>query len=368
MNRLSLVTLFWLAACGSSPPIQPDAGCPSGVLVAVSDYTSSGVGVLPLDGSPAQILFGSDLGADPALATSAGRNFFIERDGAQNIYELDACGHAIATFASHGSSETTVDPQDVAAASDGSLWVARFAVASAFVTSPSANATIDMSSLDADGNPNMSSVRIVSTSSGEKAFFALERLDNNDPNLSSKQPSQMAVVDTKSRSIEQVVTLAGRNPFGPMFETQGKFWLADMGNADQSGEADAGVEVFTPETRTSSLLIPESVLGLSVGAVAVDGTCGAAIAFDAVPNVNHTALVSFDTAGDLVQNPAFGPTDGFDLAGLVWKGGRLLVGDRRSDGGRYAVHTFTKDAQCKLSQGPDLWLPMPPVALLPNGP
>ncbi len=353
-------------ACGSSP--SADAGCASGVLVAVSDYSSSGVGVLPLDGTPAQLLFGTALGGDPALASSAGRSFYIERDQQQIIYEVDSCGRATAKDSSLVGTETSADPQDVAVASDGSLWVARFTTGLALVIGPSGgSSTLDLSSLAAaGGNPNMSSVRIAQTSGGEKAFFTLERLDNTNPNLPSVQPSQMAIVDTKTHAVE-LVPLQGRNPFGQMTETPGTFWLADLGNSNADNEPDAGIESFSIATRTSSLLISESTIGGSVGAVAVRGTCGAAIAWDAVPLVNHTFLVSFDTSGNLVQTAAFGPTTGFDLAGVVWTEKLLLVGDRRSIAKGFAVHTFTADTHCNLSQGADLYLPMPPVAFLANG-
>jgi hypothetical protein len=361
MKRLLMGAV--LLACDQTSP--PSATCPDGVLVAVSDYTSSLEGVLPLDGSPPVLLKGDALGSDPALAMSAGRRFFIERDKAENVYELDSCGIARATYATRAST-AVVDPQDVAVASDGSLWIARLFASSALVIG-AARSEIDLSSADADGIPNMSAVRIAQTAHGEKAFFALERLDDHDPNLALKQPSAMAVIDVATHALDQVVVLAGRNPFGLMPQVGPLLWMAAIGRFDADHETDAGIAFFSTDTLTSTLLIPESVIGGSVGTVAIDGSCGAAIAFDAVPNVNHTFLVAFDVQGNVVQSAAFGPTTGFDLAGLLWVDGTLLVGDRRPTSAGYLVHTFTRDGACALKQGPDLaGLALPPVAFSLN--
>ncbi len=222
------------------------------------------------------------------------------------------------------------------------------------------NEEIDLSSADADGIPNMSAVRIANG----KAFFALERFDDADPNLVAKQPAAMAIIDVPTRKLQSIIELPGRNPMGTMSQIGSTLWLATAGDIALDHEADAGVVTFATDTFQSALLVPESAIGGSVSAIAIDGDCGVAIAFDAMPNVNHTFLVAFDTNGVIVQATAFGPTAGFDLAGLIWSDGKLLVGDRRLVNGGFAVHTFTRDATCALTQSDDLALPMAPVAFL----
>jgi hypothetical protein len=58
-------------------------------------------------------------------------------------------------------------------------------------------------------------------------------------------------------------------------------------------------------------------------------------------------------------------TDGFDLEGLAWKSGALLVGDRRRLSAGYPVHALDADAACGLHERAPvpLFLPLPPVAL-----
>jgi hypothetical protein len=258
-------------------------------------------------------------------------------------------------------------------AADGSLWIVRWAPMHDLTPMPSTllvldgagtqTATIDLSSLDADGNPNTASLRILTTATGEKAFVALDRLDDAHGDVST-QPSQMAIVDVATHSLEQVVTLAGRNPFGLMTVYEGSLWLADMGNRDDAAELDAGIEVFSPATRSTTLLISEAQLGGTVSSIALAGGCGAAIVYDT--GINRTTLVAFDDAGHVVQPQAFGPTADYDLWGLFWEAdGTLLVGDRTppatSQTG-FAVHTFTHDGSCALTRQNDLSLPFQPVA------
>ena len=348
-----------LLACDVSSASH--ASCPTGVLVATSDFSNvSEVGVLPLDGSAPTLIGSTALGADPALVSSSGRHFFIERDREGNIYELDGCGQALTTYASHDPAETTMDPQDVAVAADGSLWVARLFASSAIAIGPTIS-KVDLSSTDADGVPNMSAVRIANG----KAFIALGLLDDGDPNLVARRPAQMAIVDVATRTLEAVAPIMGRNPIGSMPQIGVTLWIATMGDIDRADETDAGIVTFETDTRASSLVVPESQIGGSVSAIAIDDHCGAAIAFDATPNVNRTFLVAFDTSGAIVQRVAFGPTVGFDLAGLAWTSGELLVGDRRLVAGAFAAHTFTRDATCKLTRGAELALPMAPVAFAP---
>jgi YVTN family beta-propeller protein len=343
------------------------------VVTETADYTASGVGVLPLDETPdasrPQILSGSELGYDPALATSAGRHFFIARD-LDKIFEIDPCGRAFAQYSARTPAETMtrcmldgeaiqncVDPQDVAVASDGSLWVARFNVPSVLVIPPSTAAsqvatTIDLSALGVAGNPYMSSVRII----GGQAFITLGRLTPVSGNFTSIAPSQMVVIDTTTQAVVTTVTLAGQNPFGLMVEQSGKLWLADLGNIDDPPQTNAGIEVFDPSTNTSTLLLSAVKLGGAVVDVSVNGTCGAAILANDT-QANNTWLVSFSIDGSNLAT-VLPPTAGYDLRGLLWTSdGRLLLGDSTA----LAAHTFTPGQNCVLTRGPDLGLPSMPA-------
>jgi hypothetical protein len=58
-------------------------------------------------------------------------------------------------------------------------------------------------------------------------------------------------------------------------------------------------------------------------------------------------------------------TPGFDLQGLVWRDGKLYLGDRRrGTNGKYPVHEFARSNGCTLqATGKTIDLPQPPVGL-----
>jgi hypothetical protein len=351
---------------GSSSPAPASSCAGYGGLWAASDYSSSAVGAMSLEGRLTSTT-GVDLGADPALSLSRGRAFFVARDS-DWIFELDAaCGTPTSRFSVHQSShQGPSNPQDVAAANDGSLWVPLYDVPRLLVltTTGAAKRAIDLSAYDADGNPNASAIAITDTPGGEKAFVALERLADHD-NFKSEQASWMLRVDVATGTVETHVELAGRNAFG-MSEDGAVLWLAEPGDFDSSTDSLAGVERFDTATSTTSLVVREKDLGASVAEVAVSGRCGAAIVADATPNVNATSLAVFDAAtGAVIASGTRSPlrTDQFDLQGLVWKGDSLLVGDRRRTATGYPVHVFDVGPSCSLiERGGALVLPLPPVA------
>ena len=360
-----------LAACGSvSSPVPRSACGASDALWIASDYSSSAVGALALDGSTTFAPPTADLGADPALSVSRGRAFYVARDN-DTVFELDpVCGTPMQKLDVHQASHSgTSDPQDVAVAADGSLWVPLFSVPEVVILSAAGEPirTIDLSSYDADGNPNASAIAIVDTPAGEKAFVALERL-NDAAALASQQPSWMLRIDVATATVEATVVLAGRNPFGTMQNDGGILWLAEPGNFDDAAEPDAGVERFDTSTSTTALFAREADLGGSVAEVSVSAGCAVAIVADATP-ANATSLALFDPASGQVLAPASaspfattGTGGGFFLEGLAWSGGALLVGDRRRASSGYPVHVF--DGACAPVERADaVFLPLPPIAV-----
>lgn len=362
------VPLVALAACSSaSTPATPSA-CPgAGALWVASDYSSSAVGSLALSGAVTSVVGRVDLGADPALSVSAGRAFYVARDE-DEVFELDACGNPTQQLGAHVATASggSSDPQGVAVASDGSMWIPLYLVPAVLVLSPDGcvSRTIDISTYDGDGNPDASSITILDTPAGEKAFVTLQRLN---PYPQSVQPSWMLRIDTATAKIEATTVLAGRNPFS-VTQDGSILWLADPGNFDDATEPDAGVERFDTSTSTTELRVHEAQLGGSVAEIAVSGSCGAAIVADAT-TVNATSLVTFNPSTGAPMLPAaqspLRTAAGFDLEGLTWVDGELLLGDRQRAATGYPVHAFTASAACGLAQRPDaIFLPSPPVTIL----
>lgn len=373
--RGRLGALAVLVACGgsgtrtgSSSADASSACAPSDALWAASDYSSSAVGALSLAHGVTSTNLGVDLGADPALAVSNGRAFFVARDQ-DIVFEIDpVCGTPKARYSAHVASQAgSSNPQDVAAASDGSMWIPLYNVPTLLVLAPDGTVarTINLSAYGGDGNPDASAIAIVDTPAGEKAFVALERLSTS---FQAVQPSWMLRVDVATGVVETHIELVGRNPFG-MFQDGPLLWLAEPGNFDSADEPMAGVERFDTSTSTTALVASEPHLGGSVAQVVVSGGCGVAIVADAT-SVNATSLVTFDpTTGNPIATGANSPlaTAGFDLQGMAWVRGALLVGDRSARAATgYPVHTLDVTGTCALSRQSDqVFLPLPPVAVLP---
>jgi hypothetical protein len=371
------VALCAASACGTSDPAAAPApaGC-EGVelLVAASDYTSSMVcGAPRCEVSPATS--GLDLGHDPQLSTSGGRAFFLAREN-DLVFELDpTCGTPTARYSVHEEGrQGAVNPHDVAAAPDGSLFVVLYNVPRIAVLKDGKKETIDLSSptFDPDGNPQADAIRIVDVGGVAKAFVTLERLDDTDRVnvLSSKLPSFMLRIDVATRTIEETIVLAGRNPFNVMAEHDGALFLAEPGNFDFADEPRAGIERFETASSTTRLLVTEQELGGSVAEVAVTDGCGVAIVGGPVHDVNPTSLVTFDPVSGKVlrsaQAPLLGPTAGYDLQGLAWRGTSLFVGDRRRGAAGFPVHVFEREpGTCILHEvaARAIDLPQRPVAL-----
>lgn len=363
-----------VAACGSDEvPSAGTARC-DGVelLVAASDYSSS-----VLCGAPqcqATGITSTDLGHDPALAVSNGRAFFIARDNAL-VFELDpTCGTPIRRYDLYDETEQgSSNPHDVAIARDGSMFVTLWNVPRIAVLENGqlAGRGIDLSSFDGDGNPQAESIRIVMVDGHEKAFVTLQRLDDKStPVFASTQTSQMLRVDIATRTVEQTTDLAGQNPFNVMAEHDGALFLAEPGDFDSATDVRAGIERFDTATSTTRLLASETDLGGSVAEVAVTNACGVAIVAGAQHGVNPTSLVTFDPVTGKVlttaQAPVLGPTPGYDLQGLAWRGDTLFVGDRRPGATGYRVHAFDREpGTCALRAVParEFDLPQRPVAL-----
>ena len=135
--------------------------------------------------------------------------------------------------------------EDVGVASDGSLWIPLYNVPTLLVVSSSGAVlhTIDLSSYDADGNPQAMGIAIVTTPAGEKAFVPLQRL--NDQTFASEQLSWMLRVDVATAQVEATIALAGRNPFQMRAQADtGVIWLADPGTTTRPTSHWRDIERF----------------------------------------------------------------------------------------------------------------------------
>jgi hypothetical protein len=361
--------LAFAMGCSSTPAPT----CTGGVIVLAEDtsYSSNAIGSIDLTTGVATMLSGGTTLKDPVLATSGLHDYVISRKPPEVIYEIDHCGRAGTQYSALTQDEITAgldaNPQDVAVDDTGALWIARFGIPSVLITSPLQ--TVDLSKFDSDGNPDMSSVKIV----GKNAFIALERLTVVGQSYVSQQTSQVVVLDTDTKQLVKTIDLAGHNPFGQMVVSAGKIWLAEPGNFNDATESAAGIETIDPLTMDHTLVIPETTLGASVVEVATNVSCGAAIVADSTAQ-NATSLVSFSVPqtgmATNLSKPVLTTPGNFWLRGLLWTNEatpRLLVGDATNAGGTFYVHVFSADAQtCALTKVADWTMPSMPALAFAN--
>jgi streptogramin lyase len=387
-KALASVAVLAMAACSTPPSSGPSANCaPASVVVAAGDYSSSEIGLLAMDGGEQFYEGGTSLGSDPALASSRGRLFWISRSGQYSpgeVYELDPhCATSLHSWSANdedggGGS----NPQDIAVAPDGTLWVARFDRTTILIKSSDGGAaldTIDLANVTGVARkPYMSSIRIIDGADGSKAYVALEMLTptGSGPNagLDSIDPSYIARIDVATRKVDGLLQLKGRNPFGLMVEyddpSGDSLYLAEPGNTQVTTDVNAGIERVDVNSFTSELIVRETEIGASVDQLSIGPGCGTAVVMGPGP-VNVTSMISFDPTTGAIITPlskSFLRTDaGFELAGMAWlDGGLNLVGDRTGTGAGYAVHAVSTSNGCMLSErASKLLIPQAPVAFQP---
>lgn len=360
-----LLSLLFVG-CASTPPATGECG-PKAVVFVATDYQSTEVGTIERGRSPT-VFSGTELGGDPVLATSAGRTFLVARDR-DTVFELDRCGHGIATFSTDMHGESKTDPQDLVVLPDGSLLLPRYLVPTAIVLDPhgAPRKTVDLSSYDQDGNPNMAAAANVTIDGKPKALLVIGRLDDSVVPPRATKTGELVVVDAATLAIEGVIDLGARNPFGQAWtDSAGAVWLAAAGDFASSADADAGIVRFDPKTKTAAIVVAETTLGGSTSQIAIsaDGVCGVAIVADA-SSINRTWLVTFDPRTGTLGKTVMGPTPGYDLRGLSWLAddSAILVGDRSHRSGLgYPVHVMTRAGTCELSPAEDIMLALPAVA------
>jgi DNA-binding beta-propeller fold protein YncE len=207
--------LALLAACGDNfagPPDAPTADAappPARAVIAAGSFTPGEAGVLsalafdPLKVTQRVAPTGA-VGGDPMLRRAGGELFVVNRTEG-NVTILDA-----ATFAVRGQLATGAgsNPQDVAA-TERELFVPALASAGVLVIerATGARTTIDLSSLDPDGEPNCISVYLV----GADVYVACGLLDGS---FMPRGPGQIVVLDATSHAVKASFPLVHTNPFG----------------------------------------------------------------------------------------------------------------------------------------------------------
>jgi hypothetical protein len=202
-----------LAACGDDDDGDLLPGDATAFAVA-TDYASTGIAsTVAIPGLQVnQNAIAGIASTDPMVRLHGDRIYLVNRFGADNVTILDARAGTLIDQISTGSGS---NPQDIAVAGD-TLYVAALAAPGVLVldaSAPSAGVvdTIDLSALDPDdGIPNCSTLHLV----GELLVVVCGVLDDNDQFLTPRGPGKVAVIDTRTATVEDVFELTHQRPLG----------------------------------------------------------------------------------------------------------------------------------------------------------
>jgi hypothetical protein len=289
-------------ACGdnSTPPPGPDGGDDIGAdverAVVVSGTFAPGepgvMSALDLDARTVTPMVAPNgaIAEDPMIRRVGNELFVVNRASGNNVTILDAKTFAVKEQLATGAGS---NPQDVAVVND-KLYVPAFGTAGVVVaTRGSAElATIDLSSLDPDGQPNCISVfRVVND-----IYVACELLDAN---FAARGPGKVVVIDTLTDTVRAVITLANKNPFG-VFERM-------------------------PEAQGGDLVIPTvpNFGNLNAG-------CLERITPGSAPTAHGCAITNLQLGGNYVSRVDFAEVAGMPIMWMISSNGQFGAAARSS--------------------------------------
>jgi DNA-binding beta-propeller fold protein YncE len=204
-----LLTVF--AACGDNakPPEEVIDARSRAVIVSGSFVPGEpGVmAVLDLDTLDVRnrVAPNGAVAEDPMIRRIGDELFVVNRASGNNVTIIDARTFRVVDQLATGAGS---NPQDVAVVGN-KLYVPAFQTAGVVVVNRASGetTTIDLASLDPDGQPNCITAYAVDTD----VYVACELLDEN---FSARGPGKVVVIDTATDTVRTTLTLANNNPFG----------------------------------------------------------------------------------------------------------------------------------------------------------
>jgi YVTN family beta-propeller protein len=306
MKRLVFLGLL-SAACGSSSTASPDGGpidllplpsTDSAFCVTLGADYMNNVGSLAVLGLPSLTVAKDQLpgavSGDPVVRAYGSKIYVVNRFS-NSVSVIDVASWKVVSQFSTGAG---TNPQDIAVTGTkayvvtyGDSKVQVWDLSTSNPTTPSA--TIDLASLDSDGNPQANSIAIVNG----QAYVTLDLLNAM---FMPTGNGKVAVIDTSTNTLTGSLTLNYADPYD-FFVQKGNTLLVPT-DGDFSGTTGCLEQVQTGvPAQIGSCLVQNSDVGgtISVATVADDSSIYVAVStFDA--NFNETATIRhIGVAGDV---------------------------------------------------------------------
>jgi len=189
------------------------------------------------------------------------------------------------------------NPQDMALANDGSIWVTQYEETKVAILSEDSDQAraVDLAGYaDADGKPDMSAITIV----GETAYVALRRLSRG---FQPESPSVLVAVDTGTLAARKVLDFPARNPWQEFRRRGDSLWATCIGGP-----------LSQPPVLDAALVRIDLTTGAAESVASQQGLNGFVTAFDflddrrvvasvaAYESGNPTAIVVIDVVARMV--------------------------------------------------------------------
>ncbi len=268
----------------------------------------------------------------------------VDPDGRERIFTLHASqGLVVERDREHrrlaewavydeGKLPGSANPRDVAFASDGSLWITRYAETSLLVLARDGKrSTVDLAAFaDDDGRPDMSAIAVV----GDTAYVALRRLEKGFG--TTKNDSLVVAIDTRTRTPRLFVTLPAKTPADKFKIRNNQLWISCIGGpvSTPPDENAALVRIDLAAATAKKAFDAKAAGGFVTAFELADETLGYAIVGSFESSDNPTSVVRFDPSrGVRLDAEPWARTSGYSLwdLGLLPQSGLLLVADRSKD-------------------------------------
>jgi hypothetical protein len=346
-SRVLFLVLAGSSGCGLSKADLADADARVldqgvGFLVVESDRSVGGVEAIDPTTHARTTNTGTDFDADAGLRrltdpTTGASRYFLVQATLERLLEIDRAGHVVAKFPV-GDGGPWTDPQDVALASDGAMWVTRYGSKSVAVLEPDGRprCSVDLSPFaPADGPktkaPGMSAIAIVN----KTAYVALRRLDALANPI---EDSTVVAIDTTGCGpAKAFVTLPARNPWQ-------RFVVAGTSTAPELWVNCIAGPLSTPKIRGGALVKIDLATAKASIAFSEDAAGGFVDSFDLVDDhtafaivasytdPNPTTLIRFDpTTGARDASFRSVTTTGYTLWSVAKASSVILLADRREE-------------------------------------
>ena len=183
---------------------------------SAADHSSSSLAIInATDTSQIQTQLNANSSSDVKLNTYNQSFYMIYRYNANHItkYNADNPTTPIWDCSTQGN-DANSNPYQIIQISDTKAYILRYGTGKVWIVNPSIDHSnqcntdfktgeIDLSSYDADGIPEMATATIV----GNKLYIGMQRLTNFTPT----QNSQIAVINTTTDTVEQIINLTTHN-------------------------------------------------------------------------------------------------------------------------------------------------------------